>query len=387
MVSKKDVMATRVLTKKIKELETRNDTALTKEIKETERIAKLLEYTVEHLNPSALIAVHQTNYFPQKGIILPNGHGLLSLYQNTSARNIINDLQLKYPRMTVHFTLNYPVEGVSSKGSWITWDAKYAVLVPVKDIITRVVCLNPVDTWVIGKIALPKSAEIIIREDEYNVNPKSWITLAGKAKIITFPQNKKLADFIKYRIVEKGYTTTIAGDHGWYESDDLLYISRFINKSTFLTYTEKDHLIAIAANKGYQNWNQVFWAMAAKFQKETLPHFHTLWNQIEVLTEDVYGVMFDPSYRERQKLLPEITVQLQELVNQLKRHKTKVESFITERKELSPSKEESESLTMLIFELNRLQSWLESIIQKVSHELNKNTATWEQFLIQEKIID
>lgn len=385
-INKKEVGGVVALAKKVKRLESDNEVSLKKEIQETEHIAKLLEYTAEHLNPSALIAVHQTNYFPKKGTILPNGHSITTLFQGHSARKIIEDLQLKYPRMTVHFTLNYPVEGVAAGGEWKTWNARYAVLVPVKDILSRVVCLNPVDTWVIGKITMASSAEIIMPEDEYNLNPKNWKTLAGNAKIVTYPKNKSLSDFIKFRIVQKGYTLTDAADHGWYESSDLSFISTFIKRSQFLSDEEKDRLISVAASKGYHNWNQIFWAMAAKFQKETLPHFHSNWREIEVLIENVYGVMFDPGYAEQRKTLPLITFQLQDLIAQLKRHKKEIETFINDGKELSPSREETESLAMLIFELNKIQSWLENTIQKISRSSTSKPMTWKEYLMQEKIM-
>ena len=149
MVSKKEVKELFDLAEvETREEELRRKALLNEEI-EAEKKALMLEYVIEHLHPSALIAVHKTNHFPKGGKLKPTGHFLLDLFQRKNPKRIIEDLQLKYPRMTIHFTLNYPVEGVAARGQWVTWEGKYAVLIPVKDFIERVVCLNPVDTWII----------------------------------------------------------------------------------------------------------------------------------------------------------------------------------------------------------------------------------------------
>ena len=355
--------------------------ALQNEELEAEQKAKMLEYTIEHLDPSALIAVHQTNHFPQKGRIKPTGHFLLDLFKGAKTQFIIEDLKLKHPRMTVHFTLNYPVSGVASHGQWITWQCKYAVLVPVKDIMNRIVCLNPVDSWVIGELVLPASAEILIREDEYKANPKSWDILAGKAMVIPFPLNSTLVEAIITRIKMKGYKDTIGHDHGWYEYDDLLYIERFIRRSRFLAHDEQDRLIALAVSKGYQTWNNIFWAMAEKFKKMTMPHFHTLWREIETFSNDVYGAIFDPSSREEKMLASEMKHKLEAFAGEAGEYQQKVLAVIKERE--FESSEEKLSLNMLVDELHKNREWIISLIQKIDR-LGAEMS-WKQFLEQQKI--
>ena len=60
------------------------------ELKAEEK-AKMLEYTVEHLNPNALIAVHQTNHFPKGGKLKPTGHFLLDLFEKKNPKKVIED--------------------------------------------------------------------------------------------------------------------------------------------------------------------------------------------------------------------------------------------------------------------------------------------------------
>src|SRR3989344_1245249 len=214
--------------------------AIYKEQIEAERKALMLEYVVEHLPPDAFIAVHQTNHFPKGGRLKPTGHFLLDLFKAENSKRIIQDLQLKAHRITIHFTLNYPVVGVAAGGEWFSWEGKYAVLIPVKDFMDRIVCLNPVDTWIIGELKLPSSAEILIHEDEYYANPEDWKALAGNAKVIPFPRGEKIHEAIKKRIRIRGYQVTNGGDHGWYEGEKLEDVVTFIRKSRFLSCSSKD---------------------------------------------------------------------------------------------------------------------------------------------------
>lgn len=344
--------------------------------------AQMLEYAVEHLHPRALIAVHQTNHFPRSGKIKPAGHFLLDLFASRNSQKIIQDLKLKYPRLTIHFTLNYPVEGVAAHGQWVTWEGKYAVLIPVKDIIGRIACLNPVDTWIIGELKLPASAEILMPEDEYYVNPQDWQALAGKASVIPYPRGEKIQEAVRKRISKKGYKVTSGGDHGWYESEDLLYLEKFIRHSRFLSFQEKDRLIALAAKKGYKNWNQIFWAMAEKFKKMSVPHKKTVWREIEVLSEEVYGVIFEPKDAEEETPAKEMKHKLEALAGEAHQYKEKIKIILQEKQ--FTSKEEKASLQLLIRELEKVGGWIVQLIQKI--ERSPADIHWKKFLGQERII-
>ncbi len=357
--------------------------AIRKEQIEAEKKALMLEYVVEHLPPDAFIAVHQTNHFPKGGKLKPTGHFLLDTFKAPNPKKIIQDLQLKAPRMTIHFTLNYPVRGVAAGGEWFSWVGKYAVLIPAKDFIDRIVCLNPVDSWIIGELKLPPSAEILINEDEYYVNPEDWKALAGNAKIIPFPRGEKIQEAIIKRIRIRGYHVTDGGDHGWYEGDRLQDVAKFIRASRFLSFAEQDRLIALAVKNGYHSWNHIFLAMAQKLKKITTPHWKTLWRDIEVLTFNIYGIIFEPGYDEREASANTIKHKLEALAAETDQYGERVEEYISEKKELL-SRDEKASLELLIKELKKIREWVIEILKKIE-ALPQNT-TWEEFLKREKII-
>ncbi|MEK6969272.1 MAG: hypothetical protein AABW48_02490 [Nanoarchaeota archaeon] len=383
MVSKKEVKELFDLAEvETREEELRRKALLNEEI-EAEKKALMLEYVIEHLHPSALIAVHQTNHFPKGGKLKPTGHFLLDLFQRKNPKRIIEDLQLKYPRMTIHFTLNYPVEGVAARGQWVTWEGKYAVLIPVKDFIERVVCLNPVDTWIIGELNLPASAEILMPEDEYYANPDDWKALAGRVKVVPYPNNENIHEAIKKRILKRGYAVTYGHDHSWYEGSNLFNLQSFIRASLFLSSGEKDRLIALAVKKGYQNWNQIFWAMAAEFKKRTTSHWKTKWAEIELLSSEIYSVIFDPNSDEKETPARNMKLKLETLTGKAESSREEVQKIIEQEKEFT-SKEEKASLNLLVSELDKIKNWLIEILRKI--EGPSGNITWEKFLEQEKII-
>lgn len=383
MVSKKELKELFNLVEVEKREEELRRKALLNEEIEAGKKALMLEYVIEHLHPSALIAVHQTNHFPKKGILKPSGHFLLDLFKGINSQRIIEDLQLKSPRMTIHFTLNYPVVGVATRGQWVTWEGKYAVLIPVKDFMDRIVCLNPVDTWIIGELKLPSSAEILIREDEFYANPEDWKALAGRAKVVPFPNDEKIHEAIKKRILKRGYVVTYGHDHSWYEGSNLVDIQRFIKASSFLSRGEKDRLIALAVERGYQNWNQIFWAMAAQFKKITTPHWKTRWAKIESLSSEIYGIIFDPASLERESSAKEMRHKLEALAGEAELSREEVRTVIEQEKGFT-SKEEKASLNLLVSELDKIRTWLIRLLQKI--EGLPVNVTWEKFLEQEKII-
>ena len=229
---------------------------------------------------------------------------------------------------------------------------------------------------------LPASAEILMHEDEYYANPDDWKTLAGKAKVVPFPKGDKIQAAVKRRISKKGYKLTYGGDHGWYESDDLLYIEKFIRKSKFLSFDEQDRLIALAAKKGYQNWNQIFLAIAEKYRKMTLPHGKTVWREIEVFSEEVYGVIFEPHGDEEATPAKDMKHKLEALVAEADKHQEKVKKVIDE--ERFASLKEKASLNLLIKELNKVRNWVVQLLEKI--ESLPDDPSWKQFLQQERII-
>lgn len=364
--------------------------AMNNEVIEAGGKAKMLEYVLEHVEVSAFIAVHATDYFPEKGILKPSGHftfNFLNKFISDNSKKIIQDLQLKHTRMTIHFTLNYVVEGVAAHGQFFTWNTKYAVLIPLKDVIKRVICLNPVDTWIIGELPLPSSAEILMPEKEYNSNRKKWDKMAEKAKIIPYPQKYSLKEAIEVRIRQRGYQLTTGGDHGWFEGVDIQYIQTFIEKSTLLSTDEKERLSSLAVTSGFSHWSDIFNAIARKTGAQTRKHYGTLWRNIETCTEELYNILFNPTY-ERNISVKDMTSSFSFRNKTIPMLKGQVETYIEKiKKEMSDgeyrNKEEIKSLRLLINEFIKVAKWLEEIIKAA--EKNKDL-TWEEFLKKERII-
>ncbi len=364
--------------------------AANNEVIEAEKKAKMLEYALEHVDVTAFIAVHATDYFPEKGVITPSGHSTFSFldkFISNNSKKVIQDLQLKVPRITVHFTLNYVVEGVAAQGQYFTWNTKYAILIPLKDFIQRVTCLNPVDTWIIGKLPLPSSAEILMPEKEYTSNPKKWDKLAGKAKVVPYPKKYNLKEAIGIRIRQRGYQVTEGGDHSWFEGLDIQYLQGFIQKSTFLSTEEKERLSALAVTSGFSHWNKIFTAIAQKAGAQTGKHFRTIWREMEIFAEELYNILFNPTY--------ERDISVKEMIESFSfKHKTipalkrQVEIYIEKVREEMKSgkyknKEEIVSLNLLSTELIKIAKLLEQII--ANGEKSKDIS-WEEFLKKEKII-
>lgn len=364
--------------------------AANNEIIEAEKKAKMLEYVLEHLDVSAFIAVHATDYFPENGILKPSGHftfSFLDKFISNNSKKVIQDLQLKAPRLTVHFTLNYVVEGVAAHGQYFQWNTKYAVLIPLKDFVQRVICLNPVDTWIIGELSLPSSAEILMPEKEYTFAAKKWDALAGKAKITPYPKKYSLKEAIVIRIQQRGYHVTQGGDHGWFEGIDIQYLERFIRKSAFLSEQEKERLLALAITSGFTHWAQVFDAVAKNKQVKQGKHFGTLWREMEIFSEQLYGIIFNPTYEHdiptaemirpfslEHKSIPQLKGTAESYINKVQKE------IISERYK---SKEEIQSLHFLIAELVKIAQWLEEIIMQAE---KYKTLTWGEFLKKQKLI-
>lgn len=361
---------------------------LRKEELSLEQKAKRLEFIVEHLNPRALIAVRQTDTFPENGIIKPTGGFLLNLSGmdipgSPNKEKLIQDLQLRHPRITIHFTLNYPIKGVVSHGQWIEWNGKYAILIPVEDLINRVICLNPVDTWIIGSLELPSSAEILIKEEEYFSQAEVWHANAGKAKIIPCPDNLTIHEAVELRIKKKGYNLTEGGDRNWFETNDLRNIINFINSSPYLSVREKESLVRLCVTKGFTYWVKVFEELAEKYKKMSISHDRTIWRDIEKFAEGAYGLIFNPSTEERAAQNKTIILRLKGFHNTSSRYKNEVSELLKSQK--YNNARETEYLSELINTLSKIEELLNKTIQKIELQRRENQ-TWEEFLREERFI-
>ncbi|MGM5480502.1 MAG: hypothetical protein ACQESC_03515, partial [Nanobdellota archaeon] len=163
-----------------------------------------------------IIAVHLTNTFPEEGIIKPTSnykHKLLKEHK----------IEIEFPRPTIHFALNGPVTS-HSYGDFS--GRKYAILVPAKTIIDRIINISPQDTFVYGKLKLPPGSEIL--------TPEKGNHNFGNAKLIQVPHTSSIENAVKKRIRERGYTLMEIGTWSWVKPEntgDEMILKRFFEES------------------------------------------------------------------------------------------------------------------------------------------------------------
>jgi hypothetical protein len=160
------------------------------------------------MNMQNMVAVHLTNYFPKNGVI------------KTTADFVVNQdgVDVRFPRHSIHFALNGPV-GSHMMGSWD--GRKYAIIIPLNKIAKRIVTLNPVDTWLIGQLSLPRGSVIIAhQEDLKRKNP-------GNARII--PVEGDIHQAVREFIKKQGLPVASIGGWGWnFEAENKELASRLI---------------------------------------------------------------------------------------------------------------------------------------------------------------
>ncbi|MFH1276049.1 MAG: hypothetical protein ABIH82_02980 [Candidatus Woesearchaeota archaeon] len=353
--------------------------------------ALMLEYFIEHLNPSALIAVHSTNHFPERGILKPTGH---FLFQSDDLKpkqiEIVKKAGLKYPRMTIHFTLNYAVSSIVYMGERKSWNCKYAILIPVKDFIERLVCLYQVDSWIIGPLRLPSSAEILVPEEEYFQEGDKLKTIAGRAQVVPYPKRKKLIEAIELRIRKKGYSYIEGSDHGWMKG-----LGEFISESSKLSFEEKTRLKQLCEQKGLLQWAMIFEKLKQEIGFTSINHESTIWRTIEKYVELVYNIMFTPGEEPKElkveyfkdsipniRGIPTLPSMRRTLLIHAKTVKNELE------KKRYNNDEEKRALLNLMIELNRMERWLKSINEKIDiiPKEEEQTITWEEFLKKENMV-
>ncbi len=181
------------------------------------------------MNMQNMVAVHLTNYFPKGGVI------------KTTGNFVVEDEGIKFrsPTHTIHFALNGPV-GSHGSGNWE--GSKYAIIIPLNKIARRIVTLNPVDTWMVGNLSLPRGTVILAhKEDLKRKNP-------GNAKII--PIEGDIFQSIREQISQMGLPVATISGWGWdFEAENHELASRLImgglnpligfDNGDFTDFTEK----------------------------------------------------------------------------------------------------------------------------------------------------
>ncbi|MBU0461588.1 MAG: hypothetical protein KJ574_03295 [Nanoarchaeota archaeon] len=217
-----------------------------------------------------LIAVHLTDHFPNKGIIHPTSRGFfLKLSYRTRIKGILHDLRVQYPRYTIHFALNHAVASHMG-GDWK--GRRFAILIPLKDIISQIISLDPADTWVLGDLKLPSSTEILMRETTYygleGTNPrlrakrqKYWDRRKGNATIISYPDNLPIHKAVEKRLREKDYVVTGGGHPNW---DLFSSFYNLIEITRLPSELEKEHWRRLS-HEGFEKYLVLFRELRKEF--------------------------------------------------------------------------------------------------------------------------
>jgi len=140
-------------------------------------------------NQYKFVAIHMTNFFPEKGVIKTHHAALFH-----------NPFHERPLRETIHFALNNVVAPTGEGDKW--GGEKYCIVIPFKYLINRVVIPNPTDIVIFGNFKLANGCYIISREEDYHPGQQD----PGAAKIITIPNNKIVYEIAPYFIQKLGYS-------------------------------------------------------------------------------------------------------------------------------------------------------------------------------------
>lgn len=236
------------------------------------------------LNFNALIAVHLTDYFPEKGVIKPLGQATLLRF-GTADKAL--------PRQTIHFSLNGSVSA-HLYGDWT--NKKYAILLPLDLITNRIYCLNPADTYIVGSLGLPKGTEILGKAED--LRGKS----GGLATLIPIGESEGLDKAVWRRIAEKGYIPFAIGGWGWFFGESNGNNWNTIRSFAKALFNEDEPL-----PDGLESIQQKLLKIASAKGFNIEYHSSSFFCEVEEHTERIYGVLYKrmdmalaPNYRELQ---------------------------------------------------------------------------------------
>ncbi len=235
------------------------------------------------LNMQNLIAVHLTNYFPKGGVI------------TTKASQEIDyeGRKIKFPRHSIHFSLNSPV----TSHMYGNWDgAKFAILIPLNKIAKRIVTFNPVDTWVIGKLKLPRGS--IVMGSSKSLQRKS---IQGVRLI---PVEEDLHQAVKDYIKQQGLPVSGIGMWGWsFDAENFEIATRLVTGGLSpLGSFEGGDLDKLASDLGY----------------ELGPHTGSFFSNIESIFESVMRSLTSEKFLMSEDNIGHMNKQIDNKLKQLK---------------------------------------------------------------------
>ena len=208
------------------------------------------------INPKTLVAVHLTKYLPENG------------YLKTTAQAREMNVELKFPRETMHFSLNGPVTDLPFFGNWN--DTKYAVIIPMEKIFDRFINLTPNDSFIFGALEIPKGSWFLVPAPNGNVEKEKLRALYKQHVPNSEIDFRREGEDIKshaYRIIiTLGYSPMKIGQWNWagpLTEKARIAISEYLNDTDIIGFDTK------------------YRYFAASMQKEVLEHANTFWNGIE----------------------------------------------------------------------------------------------------------
>lgn len=302
--------------------------ALEKEKIWQEKREQILQRLVEQeaasrktLDPEAILAVHMTQYFPHKGVIVPRGSAAPLNYMGKPAY---------FPRETLHFTLN----GIVSAHPGNDWsEMKFAVLIPLHLIINRVYYLLPGDTWIFGKLVLPEGSEIIGKTKDLREMD------GGKAQLISLENDEILEKAVEKRIRLKGYIFAKIGTRSWFFSPE-----------------ESEEVIRIIG-KGHDIMDESNFGDAAVALGKTIgSHMNSLFGEIEQFSHRrLYPILYQQEGGFG--VIIHVVYECGAYLSQLK-------SFIRERHRVGYQIHEREALEKIVAFLENSKKEIKKILEK-----------------------
>jgi len=290
-----------------------------------------------------LVLIHVTPAFPDKGIIRPTYH----------FKNFLKGFLLKRPRISIHFALNSLVQERHNwgEGVWVDADKtgrisncstkevqgsiKYAILIPLTDIIDRLVTLRQDDSWIHGSYRLTPRCDIIGKSKYIN----EYKHRGGAAHIIEIPDNSDIREVVVHVMSQKGYEPMKLGQWNWIESlEKEKYSDENKGRDTYGSLEEVEQRHNLTSNE---------------------IHFASTLAEIENLFASMYQYIMkdenNPSYGGGWKRLAE---HADSFKSQISVDLVKIKELIKSRSDTNISPEEKEALLYLEKRLKKTHNML-----------------------------
>ena len=166
---------------------------------------------------SDLILVHATNYIPENGVIKsPKDAGALETEKYGE-----HEFQVARERKTIHFCVN----GAVTDHEYGTFESKYAIIIPLESIISKIAEGTLVDLYTAESIEIPEGSYIIC-SDKMELEGK----VGNNLSIIECPKGTSVRDYANLFIFNLGYKVEGIGKQSWSSKEDNIIGSEILKK-------------------------------------------------------------------------------------------------------------------------------------------------------------